>query len=180
MVRVHPEILAASSCRRAPEGRRLEAPLPRDQRLGALPHRQRHRIVKLFLNLSKEEQRQRFLARIDEPDKNWKFSAADVHERRFWDDYQQAYSEVLSKTSTEWAPWYVIPADDKPLARVAAAGVIANALIDIDPQYPTVSEEAREALQVAKVGAGGRGRTGARRTEAIRTSTRKTGKRGKR
>jgi len=108
-------------------------------------------IVKLFLNLSKEEQRRRFLSRIDEPEKNWKFSANDAKERAYWDDYQKAFSEVLSNTSTEWAPWYVIPADDKPFARVAAAGVIANALIEIDPQYPKVSREAREALQAAKV-----------------------------
>ena len=124
---------------------------------------QGYRIVKIFLNLSKEEQRRRFLARIDEPDKNWKFSAADVRERGFWDDYQKAFSEVLSHTSTEWAPWYVIPADDKPFARVAAAGVIADALIEIDPQYPTVSEEAREALQAAKARARGRGAAGRRR-----------------
>ena len=83
---------------------------------------QGYRIVKLFLNLSKEEQRRRFLSRIDEPEKNWKFSANDAKERTYWDDYQKAFSDVLSKTSTDWAPWYVIPADDKPFARVAAAG----------------------------------------------------------
>jgi PPK2 family polyphosphate:nucleotide phosphotransferase len=103
-------------------------------------------IVKLFLNLSKEEQRQRFLARIDEPHKNWKFSPDDVRERQFWDDYQVAYSEMLSHTSTDWAPWYVIPADHKWFARVAAAAIIANALITIDPQYPTVSDEVRKEL----------------------------------
>ena len=90
--------------------------------------------------LSKEEQRRRFLARIDLAEKNWKFSANDAKERAFWDDYQKAFSEVLSNTSTAWAPWYVIPADDKPFARVAAAGVLANALIEIDPQYPKVSD----------------------------------------
>jgi len=115
-------------------------------------HDQGYRIVKIFLNLSKEEQRRRFLARIDEPEKNWKFSAADVRERGHWDDYQKAFSDVLSNTSTEWAPWYVIPADDKPFARVAAAGVIADALIKIDPRFPTVSQEAREALLAARVG----------------------------
>ncbi len=94
------------------------------------------RIVKLFLNVSKEEQRRRFLARIDLDEKNWKFSANDAKERMFWDDYQKAFSDVLSNTSTEWAPWYVIPADDKPFARVAAAGVLANALIEIDPRLP--------------------------------------------
>jgi hypothetical protein len=74
-----------------------------------------------------------------------------VRERGYWDDYQKAFSDVLSHTSTDWAPWYVIPADDKPYARLAAAAVIANALIDIDPQFPTVSDEARAALVAAKV-----------------------------
>ena len=109
------------------------------------------RFVKIFLNLSREEQRRRFLARIDVPEKNWKFSANDAKERVFWDDYQRAFSDVLSKTSTEWAPWHVIPADDKPFARVAAAAVLADTLIDIDPRYPRVSEDARAALQAAKV-----------------------------
>jgi PPK2 family polyphosphate:nucleotide phosphotransferase len=109
------------------------------------------RFVKLFLNLSQEEQRRRFLARIDVPEKNWKFSANDAKERVFWDDYQRAFSDMLSNTSTDWAPWHVIPADDKPFARVAAAAVLADTLIDIDPKYPTVSSEAMEALQAAKV-----------------------------
>jgi PPK2 family polyphosphate:nucleotide phosphotransferase len=104
------------------------------------------KIVKLFLNLSKEEQRTRFLKRIDVPDRNWKFSAADVRERKFWDDYQKAFSRMLSATSTEWAPWYVIPADRKWFARICAAAVLANTLIEIDPQYPTVSEERRQNL----------------------------------
>jgi len=78
-------------------------------------------VAKVFLNLSKDEQRKRFLARIDEPEKNWKFNAADVAERRFWDDYQRVFAEMLSHTSTEWAPWYVIPADDKKVARVVVA-----------------------------------------------------------
>jgi PPK2 family polyphosphate:nucleotide phosphotransferase len=106
--------------------------------------------VKLFLNVSKEEQRRRFLARIDLPEKNWKFSSNDAKERAFWDDYQKAFADMLSNTSTEWAPWWVIPADDKPFARVAAAAVIANALITIDPQYPKVSQAQRDDLQVAK------------------------------
>ena len=104
------------------------------------------RIVKLFLNLSKEEQRIRFLRRIDLPDKNWKFSAADARERLCWDDYQQAFSEMLSHTSTEWAPWYVIPADHKWFARIGAAATIVNALIEIDPQYPVVDDKARGDL----------------------------------
>ena len=108
------------------------------------------KIVKLFLNLSHEEQRIRFLRRIDLRDHNWKFSAADVREREYWDSYQRAFSRMLSKTSTEWAPWYVIPADRKWYARIAAAAVIATTLIEIDPRYPTVGKEAREALQEIK------------------------------
>jgi PPK2 family polyphosphate:nucleotide phosphotransferase len=107
-------------------------------------------IVKLFLNLSKEEQRKRFLARIDEPEKNWKFSASDVKERAFWDDYQAAFADVLSRSSTAVAPWYVIPADHKWFARLAAAGVIANALIEMDPSFPEVDGAAREALLAAR------------------------------
>jgi PPK2 family polyphosphate:nucleotide phosphotransferase len=108
------------------------------------------RIVKLFLNLSKEEQRTRFLRRIDLPEHRWKFSSHDLQERRHWDAYQDAFSEMFSHTSTEWAPWYVIPADRKWFARVAAAAVIARALIEIDPQYPTVGEDALRDLERAK------------------------------
>jgi len=108
------------------------------------------RIVKLFLNLSKEEQRIRFLRRIDLPDHNWKFSAADVREREHWDDYQEAFSEMLSHTSTDWAPWHVIPADRKWFARVGAGAVIVHALMEIDPQFPEVSKEQRKALLSAK------------------------------
>ena len=110
------------------------------------------KVVKLFLNLSKEEQRQRFLARIDRPEKNWKFSSADVRERQHWDEYQDAFSEMLSSTSTEAAPWYVIPADRKWFARLAASAVLAHTLIELNPQYPTVSDAAREQLQEAKAG----------------------------
>ena len=108
------------------------------------------RIVKLFLNVSKEEQRQRFLARIDEPEKNWKFSAGDARERRYWDDYQRAFEDVLSKTSTEHAPWYVIPADRKWFMRIAAGAVILQALLDIDPKFPVVSDEAKADMAAAK------------------------------
>jgi PPK2 family polyphosphate:nucleotide phosphotransferase len=107
-------------------------------------------VVKIFLNLSKEEQRTRFLKRIDLPEKNWKFSAADVRERRYWDDYQQAFSEMLSATSTPWAPWYVVPADRKWFARICAGAVLAHTLIELDPRYPVVSEQARRDLQVTK------------------------------
>src|SRR5262245_1721674 len=109
------------------------------------------RIVKLFLNLSREEQRVRFLRCIDLPDHNWKFSSHDVEERQFWDAYQDAFSEMFSHTSTTWAPWYVIPADRKWFARIAAAAVIANALIQIDPQYPRLGEDALRDLEKAKL-----------------------------
>ena len=108
------------------------------------------RVVKLFLNLSRDEQRVRFLKRIDQPEKNWKFSASDVRERRHWDEYQKAYSEMLSHTSTEWAPWHVLPADRKWFTRVCAAAVIAETLIDIDPQYPGPDPDARQKLLRAK------------------------------
>ena len=108
------------------------------------------RVVKLFLNLSKEEQRRRLLRRIDLPSHNWKFSAADLKERQRWDDYQKAISQCLSHTSTEWAPWHVIPADRKWFARIGAAAVIVNALMEIDPQFPVVDDEQREALLEVK------------------------------
>ncbi|MFJ9560787.1 polyphosphate kinase 2 family protein [Streptomyces fuscichromogenes] len=104
------------------------------------------RIVKIFLNLSKEEQRTRFLKRIDVPERNWKFSSADVRERAYWDDYQRAFSKMLSATSTPWAPWYVVPADHKWFARVCAAAVLVHTLMDIDPQYPQVTDETRHEL----------------------------------
>jgi PPK2 family polyphosphate:nucleotide phosphotransferase len=152
VVRVHPQILDGQKIPKRLRGKGIWE--RRFREINDWEHYladQGYRFVKLFLNVSKEEQRRRFLSRIDEPEKNWKFSANDVKERAFWDDYQKAFSEVLSNTSTEWAPWYVIPADDKPFARVAAAGVLANALIEIDPQYPVVSPEAREALGTVKV-----------------------------
>ncbi|MFD2420893.1 polyphosphate kinase 2 family protein [Amycolatopsis pigmentata] len=108
------------------------------------------RVVKLFLNLSREEQRIRFLKRIDVPERNWKFSAADVRERAYWDDYQRAYAEMLSATSTPWAPWYVIPADHKWFARLAVGAVMAHTLLDIGPRYPERGEHTREELLQVK------------------------------
>jgi PPK2 family polyphosphate:nucleotide phosphotransferase len=104
------------------------------------------RIVKLFLNLSKEEQRIRFLRRLDLPDHNWKFSEADVAERSCWNRYQKAFSEMLSHTSTDWAPWHVIPADRKWFARIGAAAVLVTALLEIDPRFPSVGKHQRETL----------------------------------
>ena len=151
VVRVHPQILAGQKL--PPSSKKGDVWKRRFREINDWERYltdQGYRFVKLFLNLSKEEQRRRFLARIDEPDKNWKFSANDAKERAYWDDYQQAFSEVLSNTSTEWAPWYVIPADDKPFARLVAAGIIADTLIGIDPRYPTVSDDARKELQGVK------------------------------
>jgi PPK2 family polyphosphate:nucleotide phosphotransferase len=108
------------------------------------------RIVKLFLNLSREEQRIRFLRRIDLADHNWKFSTADVEERGYWDNYQRAFSDMLTHTSTEWAPWYVIPADRKWFERVAVGLVLAHTLLEIDPRFPKVSKQQREVLLEVK------------------------------
>ena len=94
------------------------------------------RVVKLFLNVSRDEQRRRFLRRIDHPEKNWKFAASDVRERQYWDDYQRAFEDMLSHTSTKWAPWYVVPADHKWFTRLATAGVLVTALDAINPRYP--------------------------------------------
>ncbi len=151
VVRVHPENLERQRLPREA----IEADVW-GRRYREINHWERYladngfKIVKLFLNLSKEEQRTRFLKRLDLPEKNWKFSAADARERARWDDYQEAFSEVLSNTSTRWAPWYVIPADRKWFARICAGAIIANALIEIDPQYPKVGPEARRDLAEAR------------------------------
>ena len=108
------------------------------------------RIVKLFLNVSREEQRRRFLRRIDLADHNWKLSARDVREREHWDAYQKAISDVLSKTSSDWAPWYVIPADRKWFMRIAAGAVLISALMEIGPSFPKVSREQRRELRKVK------------------------------
>ncbi len=107
-------------------------------------------VLKFFLNVSKAEQKQRFLDRIDQPEKNWKFSAADVKERALWDDYMAAYEEMLNHTSTEWAPWHVIPADHKWFTRLAVAAVIVDALEKLNLAYPELSAEQRQSLQDAK------------------------------
>ena len=107
-------------------------------------------LVKLFLNVSREAQRQRFLSRIDDEEKNWKFTMSDVRERAYWDAYQAAFSDMLSNTSTTWAPWCVIPADNKWFSRLVAAAAIGNALIEIDPRYPSVDVEQKAALEAAR------------------------------
>ena len=112
-------------------------------------HRSDTRIVKFFLHLSKEEQRRRFLARIDEPEKNWKFSAADIEERQYWKEYMKAYEKCLGATSTEIAPWYVVPADDKDNARLIVSQIILDTLDGLDLRYPkTTAERRRELLQI--------------------------------
>jgi PPK2 family polyphosphate:nucleotide phosphotransferase len=108
------------------------------------------KVVKLMLNVSKEEQRRRFLKRLDVPEKNWKFSAADIAERQYWDDYQRAFSEMLSHTSSTWAPWHVIPADRKWFARICASAVIVEALVSLDPRYPKVGKDVRRSLAEAR------------------------------
>jgi PPK2 family polyphosphate:nucleotide phosphotransferase len=151
VVRVHPEILAHESL----PAQALNGHFWR-RRFREINDWERYlsdngiRVVKLFLNLSREEQRTRFLKRIDLPDHNWKLSPHDAEERRYWDDYQSAFSKMLTHTSTEYAPWYVIPADRKWFARIAAGAVIANALIELDPQFPVVGPDAVRALQATK------------------------------
>jgi PPK2 family polyphosphate:nucleotide phosphotransferase len=151
VVRVHPEALARQKLPTTGKDDRIW-----DRRFREINDWERYLVdngilvVKLFLNLSKEEQRIRFLKRIDVPERNWKFSAADARERRRWDDYQDAFSRMLSATSTKHAPWYVIPADHKWFARVCAGAVLAHTLIEIDPQFPTVDREAVRALGEAR------------------------------
>jgi PPK2 family polyphosphate:nucleotide phosphotransferase len=108
-------------------------------------------ILKFFLHVSKKEQKKRFLERIDDPGKNWKFSIGDLKERSYWDDYQRAYSEALSATSTERAPWFVIPADDKWYARLAIASIIAHQFEKLDIRYPVLSPTQKAELQKAKL-----------------------------
>jgi PPK2 family polyphosphate:nucleotide phosphotransferase len=107
-------------------------------------------VLKIFLNVSKEEQKRRFLKRVEEPDKNWKFSAADIHERTYWDDYMNAYEEMFNTTSTPHAPWYIIPADHKWFTRLAVVSAIGETLDNLNLAYPKVSQEQKEALLAAK------------------------------
>jgi polyphosphate kinase 2 (PPK2 family) len=109
------------------------------------------RTIKIFLHLSPQEQKKRFLARIDEPDKNWKFSLADIHERKYWKDYMEAYETCLNATSTHQAPWYVVPADDKQNARLIVARIVVDAFEKIKMAYPkTTAKRRRELLAIRK------------------------------
>jgi PPK2 family polyphosphate:nucleotide phosphotransferase len=151
VVRVHPELLDRQRLPAAAKGKGVWA--RRYWEINDWEHYladNGFKIVKVFLNLSKEEQRIRFLRRLDLPDKNWKFSAADAREREYWDGYQAAFSEMLSNTSTEWAPWYVIPADRKWFARACVSAVLARTLMDIDPRYPKVDAAKRKELAQTK------------------------------
>jgi PPK2 family polyphosphate:nucleotide phosphotransferase len=105
------------------------------------------RVVKIFLHISKDEQRKRFLARIDDPEKNWKLSLADIHERKFWKDYEKAYEECLSATSTHHALWYVVPADDKDDARLIVSQIVLDALRGLKPSYPSETQKRRAELK---------------------------------
>jgi PPK2 family polyphosphate:nucleotide phosphotransferase len=107
-------------------------------------------VVKFFLNVSKSEQKNRFLKRIEQKEKNWKFSAADIRERHFWDDYMETYEEMLNATSTEWAPWYVIPADHKWFTRLCVSEIIVATLKSLGLKYPKISAEELAELQKAK------------------------------
>lgn len=147
VVRVHPELLAAE---RLPESARSgDMWKQRYRQINDWEHQlvdNGVRVVKVFLHLSWQEQAKRFLKRIDDPAKNWKFSASDIRERRRWDDYQTAFEAMLNHTSTDWAPWYVVPADHKWFSRLATAAVLVALLADIDPQYPVVPPDIRTEM----------------------------------
>ena len=153
IVRVHPEILRAQQL---PDGLHDEKKIWK-HRYDSIAAQEKHlsrngtRVIKFFLHLSKEEQRKRFLARIDEPEKNWKFSQADIEERQFWPEYQKAYEDCLSATSTKKAPWYVVPADDKHNARLIVSTIILDTFKSLDMHYPeTTPEREQELLEIRK------------------------------
>lgn len=148
IVRVHPEILES-------QGLPYEASKNKgiwQERFRSISGLERHlhasgtKIVKFFLHLSKEEQRKRFLERIDTPEKNWKFSQADMQERKFWNKYMAAYEDCIGATSTERSPWYVVPADDKENARLIVSQIVVDAMESLNMQYPTVSPERRKEI----------------------------------
>jgi PPK2 family polyphosphate:nucleotide phosphotransferase len=148
IVRVHPEILRAQA---VPQELLDEQKIWRDRYRSIVDfenhlYRNGTRIVKFFLHISKEEQRKRFLKRIDEPEKNWKFSAKDIAERKLWNDYMKAYEDCLSATSTKNAPWYVVPADDKKNARLIIARIIHDTLVSLKLTYPKLSVDGRSEL----------------------------------
>jgi PPK2 family polyphosphate:nucleotide phosphotransferase len=149
VVRVHPELLSSEALVDQSAGDKAFW----HQRYRSITNLERHlhangtRIVKFFLHLSKEEQRKRFIARIDEPDKNWKFSANDIKERKFWEHYRKAYEECLGATSTADSPWYIVPADDKENARLIVSRIVIDTFKGLKMSYPKVSEEREHELQ---------------------------------
>jgi PPK2 family polyphosphate:nucleotide phosphotransferase len=151
VVKVHPEYLAAQ---RIPDAKvngdfwkaRYEDINNFEQHLS----RNGTRILKFYLNLSKEEQRDRFLARINTPDKHWKISPSDISERKFWDDYMQAFEDCIEATSTEWAPWYVIPADHKWVSRALVARILTNEIESLNLKYPEVGPAKMKDIEAAK------------------------------
>ena len=151
VVRVHPELLERQRLPREAKDKDVWK-----RRFAEINDWERYqsdngiRVLKVFLNISEEEQRLRFLRRIDLPDHHWKFSANDVRERQYWDDYQHAFSDMLSHTSSTWAPWYVVPADHKWFARVCVGAIVGHALVELDPKYPDVTEEQRRQLLEAR------------------------------
>ena len=153
IVRVHRELLLGEGLPDAPDD---DKTLWHD-RYRSISNLERHlhangtRIVKFFLHLSKDEQRKRFLARIDEPDKNWKFSTTDIQERKFWKHYMKAYGECLSATSTRDSPWYIVPADDKEAARLIVSKIVLNTLEGLKMNYPKMdAKRRRELLAIRK------------------------------
>ncbi len=151
VVRVHPGILKSQ---RLPDMPPLDEMWP--QRFESICDHEKHLarngtvIVKFWLNVSRKEQCKRFLRRIDDPEKHWKFSEADVRERRHWDDYMHAYEEALNATSRPWAPWFAIPADDKPFMRVTVSQIVLGTLANMKLKYPTLPPEHKIRLQEAR------------------------------
>jgi PPK2 family polyphosphate:nucleotide phosphotransferase len=149
VVRVHPEILRSQGL---PDELRDEKSIW-DDRYRSIVDLERHlyrngtRIIKFFLHLSEDEQRKRFLERIEEPEKNWKFSLADIHERKYWKQYMEAYEDCVNKTSTHHAPWYVVPADDKENARLIVSQIVLDTLNDLKMAYPRTTQKRRLELQ---------------------------------
>jgi PPK2 family polyphosphate:nucleotide phosphotransferase len=151
VARVHPEILARQKLPPKLVGKDIWEERYEDIR-NFERYLSRNGVVirKFFLHVSKAEQKRRFLARLDEPEKNWKFSANDVVERRFWKDYQEAYEDAIRATATKHAPWYVIPADHKWFTRLAVAAAIVDTLAQLELHYPVVDAEKRKKLQAAR------------------------------
>jgi PPK2 family polyphosphate:nucleotide phosphotransferase len=152
IVRVHPAILRAEGL---PDSLLLETPVWQN-RYRSIVDMERHlhangtRIIKIYLHLSKKEQRKRFLARIDEPEKNWKFSLSDIKERKFWDSYMTAYEECLSATSTQDSPWYAVPADDKDDARLIVSQIVLDTLASLHSHYPKTTPERHRELEAIR------------------------------